>query len=125
MLRWLTVVYALDTPSREELQRAVEPDSLLPGEDLESTRFEDALHWHRVYGELLAVRLALLTHTASVLRGVTDDAFRDANMHQRLLHVQVERCRTRMAYWAQRATELAAPMGQAADDARMGRVVEG
>lgn len=119
-MRWRLSVFAVDPPSHEELQREIEPDSLLPGEDLDSPRFEDALHWCRVYSELLAVRLAMVTHTASVLRGVSDDAFREVNLQQRLLRLQVDRCRSRLAYWTSRADELAAPVSLVGRPVRRG-----
>ena len=99
------------TPSPRELERAVDPDTLLAGEDPQSDSIDDAVQWVRVYGELLSIELALLTRANVVLEGVTDDTFKEADVDQRLLRAEADRYRARLAHWTQRAKELAARSG--------------
>lgn len=52
-----------DPPSSGELHEAIDPGTLLPGEDPDSLFLEDAVHCVGVYGELLAMKAALLQVT--------------------------------------------------------------
>ncbi len=96
-----------DPPSLRELQRAKDERTLLPGEDPSSTYLEDALHWLRVYEELITVKASLLDRTADALEGLTDDACEDLDVDQRLLRAQAARYKSRQRYWLHRVTELA------------------
>lgn len=93
-------------PSPEELARITDPDELLAGEDPGSVFIVDAVHWIRVYGELLALKDALLERADEMTRGMSDDAMKDAAIDQRFLRAQADRYRLRREYWATRAAEL-------------------
>jgi hypothetical protein len=97
-----------EPPSPEELVRLGDPEELLPGEEPASVYLEDAVHWVRVYSELLALKLALLTRSGQVLAGLSDDAVSEADVDQRLLRSQAERYARRHEYWTQRIKQLAA-----------------
>ena len=96
-----------DPPSPDELQRAVDEHTLLAGEDPSSTYVDDAVHWIRVYGELVAVKTMLLQRAEYAMAELTDDAVSDLSIDQRLLRAQAERYRSRYAYWLARLSELA------------------
>ena len=93
----------------DELQRAMDASTLLPGEDPATTHAEDAVHWIRVYGELISVKTSLLDRAQQVLTGMTEDAVRDIDVDQRLLRAQAGRYRVRYEFWLERVTELASP----------------
>ncbi len=103
-------------PTVDELRRAVDPDALLAGEDPGSGAVTDAVHWVTVYGELVSLKGALLQRAEQVLQGVSDDAMKEADIDQRLLGAQLDRCRRRLDFWTQRSTLLAAAPGDAARD---------
>ena len=95
-----------DGPTAVEFEQAIDSSTLLPGEEPSSLVVEDAIHWIRVYGELLAVKMSLLDRADQVLNEMTDDAVREINFDLRLLGAQQDRYRTRYEYWLGRAAEL-------------------
>lgn len=101
-----------EPPSSSDLKRAADPHTLLPGEDPESGYVEDALHWIRVYGELVSVKMALLERSDQMLQGVSDDAIAEADLDHRLLRAQADRYSSRREYWCRRAKELTEGTGQ-------------
>jgi hypothetical protein len=98
---------AKDFPDLADLQRAVDERTLLPSEDPNTRYVEDAVHWIRVYGELIAVKAVLLERAEQAFRGLTEDAVADLAIDQRLLRAQMERYKTRHDYWLNRVTQLA------------------
>jgi hypothetical protein len=100
-------------PSPDELLHVTDPGAPLPGEDPESMLFEDAVHWTRVYGELLALKASLLERADQMVRGMSDDAMKEADIDQRLLRAQAGRYRVRHRYWTLRADELSQAEGRA------------
>jgi hypothetical protein len=82
-----------------ELALAVDPDTLLPGEDPDSTDPADGVHWVRVYRDLIELTTVLLERTESALRAMTGDAIREADLDQRLLRIQRERYLSRYEFW--------------------------
>lgn len=93
-------------PTPRELRRATDARTLLPGEDPSSSHVEDAVHWIRVYGELMSVKVSLLDRAEQLVRGISDDAMMDIDVDQRLLRAQARRYRGRYEYWLRRVTEL-------------------
>ena len=83
------------------------PDTLLPGEDPDTTFPDDVVHWLKVYGELLELKQELLSRTDSLLPGMTVDAQQDAQIDRRLLKAQAERYQARHAFWVDRAAHFA------------------
>jgi hypothetical protein len=100
-------VDSADPPSASDLQAELDPDTLLAGEDPGTSRVRDAVHWAGVYRELLSVKSALLERADQVMRGVSDDAMKEAAVDRGLLRVEADRCRRRLDYWTGRARELA------------------
>ena len=74
-----------------DLAQAVDRETLLPGEDPESTDPADGVRWVRVYRDLIALTTVLLERTESALKTMTGDAVREAGLDQRLLRIQRER----------------------------------
>jgi hypothetical protein len=105
-----------DPPSGVELEAQTDPDTLLEGEDPDSTRVDDAVHWVKVYGELFTVKMALIDRADQLLDGVSDDAMKEADLDQRLLRAEADRFRQRLDYWTNRtkvlASAAAGPSGQ-------------
>ncbi|HEV7680082.1 MAG TPA: hypothetical protein VGQ42_16095 [Candidatus Dormibacteraeota bacterium] len=99
----------ITAPAAEEIRRGSQPDTLLDGENPNSTHPEDAVHWLRVYGELLTLKTELLQRAEEVLSGATDDAIKEAQLDTRLLRAEAERFRRRRAFWTERARELGEP----------------
>lgn len=97
----------VEPPSPDELLHAADPSALLPGEDPDSVYLEDAVHWVRVYAELLELKLALLGRADQVLDGVSDDAMREAGIDDRLLRAEAGRYAGRHQYWTERVNALA------------------
>ncbi len=96
-----------DPPSVDELASQTDPETLLEGEDPDSTEVDDAVHWVTVYGELLTVKVSLIERADQLLEGVSDDAMTEADIDQRLLRAEAARFRHRLDYWTHRAKELA------------------
>jgi len=100
---------ASGAPAPGELRHVSDPEALLPGEDPATADIDDAVHWVRVYAELLSVKVALLSRADQVLAGVSDDAMREADIDQRLLRSEADRYAARHRYWTERVKDLATP----------------
>jgi hypothetical protein len=101
---------AKDQPSVSDLQRAVDERTLLHGEDPDTPYIDDAVHWIRVYGELIPVKLSLLERLEESRHGLTDDAVSDLDVDVRLLRAQADRYTARREYWLQRVKKLGSAM---------------
>jgi hypothetical protein len=87
---------------KEKAQEAVDPDTLLPGEehDLGSPYVEDAEHWLAVYDELLQTKEALISNLTAMMVGKSEDALEEMASHDLLiLKAQVSRFKARKQYW--------------------------
>jgi hypothetical protein len=86
------------------------PIRLLPGEhdDVLSAYFEDAVHWRRVYEELLTAKVRMITELAeSIARLESSAARRELEATDlRLLEAQAERYERRHSFWRRREWEL-------------------
>jgi hypothetical protein len=83
---------------------AVEPDRLLPGEDESSVHPDDALHWKKVYAELLEFKRSLLTVTE--VRLITMEGAARAEVEEtdlKVLLAEAERLERRLHYWEARS----------------------
>lgn len=96
-----------DPPTLYELQRAIDERTLLPGEDPSSSLAEDAVHWIRVYAELIAVKASLIDRAEQARHGLSDDAVKDLDLDQRLFSAQFGRYKARHEYWLRRVADLA------------------
>ena len=90
---------------------AVKPASLdtdqgLPGEDPTSPYVEDAIHWIRVYDELLMFKQRLIQHIDEELQVASPIVAREGGVDRGLLVAQAGRYEMRLAFWRRRAHEL-------------------
>jgi hypothetical protein len=93
----------------EAARRAIDADLRLDGEDPNTSLVEDAVHWVKVYTELLAFKEHLLELSASDIGAMSElDARSDAATDEVLLEHQAGRYRRRLAEWKQRLGGLTA-----------------
>ena len=76
---------------------------VLEGENLESTDFEDAVHWHGVYSELIAFKERLLSDMAKGLTRLPEEAAGEVKaVDMAITRQQLERYKIRRAFWGGR-----------------------
>jgi hypothetical protein len=95
-----------EAPVRSEITWVSDPDLLLPGENPESADIHDAIHWSKVYGELIGMTSALLERSEPTVRDMHRDAAHEAGGTQRVLRAQREHYEARYDFWRDRATAL-------------------
>ena len=84
-------------------RKAVDGSRVLDGEDLESTEFDDAVHWHRVYGELIAFKERLLSDMAQGLPQLPEEAAGEVKtVDMAITRQQLERYQIRRGFWKER-----------------------
>jgi hypothetical protein len=90
----------------------VEPDRLLAGEDEATRHVDDAIHWVKVYSELLEFKRSVLATTQRHV--VTMDSDASAEVQQtdlKALHAEALRFERRLVYWRSRIATLQAQSG--------------
>jgi hypothetical protein len=102
---------ATPTPGKVEAQHAaldaVEPERLLDGEDEQTTYADDAVHWTKVYRELLEFKHTLLNVAEQSVVSMGDDAgseVKDTDL--KVLKAEAARFERRLAFWNLRTNEL-------------------
>ena len=102
---------ATPTPGKVEAQNAaldaVEPERLLDGEDEQTTYADDAVHWTKVYRELLEFKHTLLNVAEQSVVSMGDDAgseVKDTDL--KVLKAEAARFERRLAFWQLRTNEL-------------------
>ena len=100
-------------PGRAEAQNAaldsVQPERLLEGEDETTSYVDDAIHWTKVYAELLDFKRSLLSLAEKRAPSMGDDAkteVKDTDL--KILKAEADRFERRFAFWQARAGELSA-----------------
>lgn len=96
------------------VNKAVDPDRLLDGEDPDTEFAEDALHWVQVYSELVQFKERVVQTAHSSLDGARTEVVaevRDTDLA--VLAAERLRLRRRLSYWEERYAEL---LAQAAPD---------
>jgi hypothetical protein len=86
---------------------AVEPERLLDGEDEQTTYADDAVHWTKVYRELLEFKHSLLNLAEHRVTSMGDDAgseVKDTDL--KVLKAEAVRFERRLAFWRARTSEL-------------------
>jgi hypothetical protein len=95
--------------ARDAALDAVEPERLLEGEDERTAYVDDAVHWTKVYAELLDFKRSLLAVAERQLRSMHDDAeseVKDTDL--KVLMAEAARFERRLDFWHERADELKA-----------------
>jgi hypothetical protein len=94
---------------QEAARRSLDPERLLPGEDLQSVEPDDAAHWARIYRELMQAKQTLADDLAASLREVGDEAHAELeSVDMVMIKVQLDRFQRRFRYWSTRQRELQA-----------------
>jgi hypothetical protein len=95
--------------ARDAALDAVEPERLLEGEDERTAYVDDAVHWTKVYAELLDFKRSLLAVAERQLRSMDDEAeseVKDTDL--KVLMAEAARFERRLDFWHERADELKA-----------------
>jgi hypothetical protein len=93
--------------AREAALDAVEPVRLLEGEDEDTTYVDDAVHWTKVYAELLDFKASLLTLAEHRLPSMGDDAESEVKETDlKVLKAEAARFERRLEFWRDRIREL-------------------
>ena len=95
--------------ARDAALDAVEPERLLDGEDEHTAYLEDAVHWAKVYTELLDFKRSLMAVSAHELQSMGDAAeseVKDTDL--KVLRAEAARFERRLSFWQERADELRA-----------------
>jgi hypothetical protein len=88
---------------------AVEPARLLEGEDEGTNYVDDAVHWTRVYSELLDFKRDLLSVAEQRLPLMDDDAGSEvAETDLKVLMAEATRFEQRLEFWQERTRQLKA-----------------
>jgi hypothetical protein len=101
------------------VEKAVDGNRLLRGEDPSTPYLEDAVHWVSVYTELLQGKSAMLASLADRLARMQEEEARSeiGDTDVSILAREVNRFQDRVDFWTRRRNELAAAqVSQPADD---------
>jgi hypothetical protein len=99
-----------ETSQAEKEQAAldqVQPDRLLAGEDEDTRHIDDAVHWVKVYTELLEFKRSVLATTEKHV--VTMEPAASAEVQETdlvALHAEALRFERRLVFWRTRIAEL-------------------
>jgi hypothetical protein len=102
-----------DHPHTDDIEAAldsVEPDRLLPGEAADTPYPDDAHHWIKVYSELVAFKVDILSITEERMHGMDPDSGAEvAATDFKVLRAEEQRLKRRLAFWRARAAALEQP----------------
>jgi hypothetical protein len=95
-------------PDELEVRRlSIDPDRLLPGEDIATDMHEDAVHWVGVYEALRKTKLQLIDNLRELMEHQSDDVKDELERADiRMLQMQVQRFETRLAFWQAKLGQL-------------------
>jgi hypothetical protein len=105
--------HAMAVPDHHEAQAAaldaVEPERLLEGEDEHTAYVDDAIHWTKVYAELLDFKRSLLTLAEQRVPAMDDDASSEVQETDlKVLKAEAVRFERRLEFWHDRVRALGA-----------------
>lgn len=103
--------HATPVPDHNDAQAAaldaVEPERLLEGEDEHTAYVDDAIHWTKVYTELLDFKRSLLTVAEHRVPAMDDDASSEVKETDlKVLKAEAARFERRLAFWQDRVRAL-------------------
>ena len=98
---------------REVAGGLVDPDRRLPGEEESelSSLIEDAVHWQRVYEELLTFKRTLLRTVGVHREDAPEPVLHEVAGDQVVIHSEMHRLERRHRFWRDRVRELQAETG--------------
>jgi hypothetical protein len=95
--------------SLEAARRSLDPERLLPGEDLDSADPADAARWVTIYRELRETKQTLADDLSAALETASQPARAELeSVDMVLISVQLDRFDRRFTYWSARQRELSA-----------------
>ncbi len=95
------------TEGRKAALNAVEPERLLEGEDEDTAYLDDAVHWAKVYTELLDFKRSLLSVAEHRITTMHDDAGLEVEETDlKVLKAEAARFARRLDFWQERITAL-------------------
>jgi hypothetical protein len=100
-----------DAPDAGEAQNAaldaVEPERLLPGEEEDSVHLDDAVHWTKVYSELLDFKRSLLRVAEDRITSMNNAARTEIEETDlKILEAEAQRLERRQDFWRARSAAL-------------------
>jgi hypothetical protein len=96
-----------DAEARAAALDAVEPERLLDGEVEDTRHVDDALHWVKVYSELLDFKRSLLSVAEQRVESMEETAGDEVRKTDlKLLLAEAERFERRLEFWRRRAKAL-------------------
>jgi hypothetical protein len=98
--------------ARKAALDAVEPERLLEGEDEDTAYLDDAMHWAKVYVELLDFKQSLLAVAEERMTVMHDDAGSEVEETDlKVLKAEAARFARRLDFWQERIAALQASPG--------------
>jgi hypothetical protein len=94
--------------AQDAVEKVVDPDRLLEGEDPATTFLDDAKHWVHVYGELLEFKASVAGEAASSAVDLPEAAQPEADADLTILEAERQRLERRYAFWQTRLGQLRA-----------------
>jgi hypothetical protein len=92
--------------------KQVQPDRLLAGENEDSVHLDDAIHWVKVYSELLEFKRSVLATTEKHVVTMDPDAGTEVQQTDlKALHAEAMRFERRLVFWRTRTAALDAHSG--------------
>lgn len=96
-----------NTSTEQAALDEVEPNRLLAGEDESTQHLDDALHWIKVYTELLEFKRKILNTTEESVETMDPDASQEVtDTDLKALNAEALRFDRRLAYWRRRAAAM-------------------
>ncbi len=113
LLRLKSVLEGVDQSSTEG-QSGLAPldqpeyqlDRLLAGEDPETIRPREAIHWIAIYREMIGFKVQVLSRVGEGLQGVSKEAHAELSEDVDLIEAQLVRYERRLKFWLKRAEEV-------------------
>jgi hypothetical protein len=83
----------------------------MPGEDPETIRARDAIHWIAIYREMIGFKIQILNRVGAGLTSVSAEARTELTEDVDLISAQLARYERRLQFWLTRAGVLSAKNG--------------
>ena len=104
-----------EAEAKEAAIEQVEPDRLLAGEDEGTQHLDDAVHWVKVYVELLEFKRSVLATTEKHVGTMDPDASTEVQRTDlKALHAEAMRFERRLVYWRGRVKAMQDQAGHTA-----------
>ena len=96
-----------ETKIERVASEAVDPERLLEGENPSTTHLEDAVHWLRVYQDLLAFKSRLLQSAGELTPEMEEIAREEVGRTDlTILAAEAARLERRLSFWRERVDQL-------------------